>query len=219
MPYLTPQAVTGDYVRYGLLIPASIDWLSIVRGALSELSLAHNWERVSGGINADEAAYIGLLIEQSLEEAKPMAKIGTVQMGLFAAAPAGWLLMDGSNYAMDDYPDLMDVYPAALKDTPAAGRFVVPDMRGRVPVGVGLSYTLNQSGGAETHTLTVAEMPSHTHTRNAVQGGGSFESRFATGTGSGTPTPVANNTTGGGQAHNNMQPYRVLGMYLVAADE
>ena len=94
---------------------------------------------------------------------------------------------------------------------------------GRVPVGVDAGQTefntVEETGGAKTHTLATSEMPSHTHTQNAHSHGGvlsydynwgSINSSihglhpFAANTGSATAT---NQNTGGDGAHNNLQPY------------
>lgn len=104
--------------------------------------------------------------------------------------------------------------------------FNVPDKRGRVSVGrddMGASVAgritaagsgiyasaLGATGGAETHTLTTAQIPAHSHptgdaasATGSASGGGKF---FA---GTGTATTTANNTGGGG-AHNNTQPSQV----------
>lgn len=84
---------------------------------------------------------------------------------------------------------------------------------GRVVVGSGqgsglTARTLGQVGGAETHTLTVDEMPAHSHTgevgtvgyRAGMNNGDRFHN--------GEANPIG--STGGGKAHNNMQPYFVL---------
>jgi len=85
---------------------------------------------------------------------------------------------------------------------------------GRVMVGVHSSGTfdgLNETGGAETHTMSVAEMPSHTHSiAPGITGDGG-----ATGSVGVRVTHSANNTgsTGGGGAHNNIQPYITVYMW------
>lgn len=99
---------------------------------------------------------------------------------------------------------------------------------GRVLVGLDAAQdefnTLRGTGGAKTHTLTVAEMPSHTHiqnthshTRPTASTVGTSTAQVARGstTAAGTVTvadPVAavNQNTGGGGAHNNLQPYLVV---------
>lgn len=94
-------------------------------------------------------------------------------------------------------------------------------IEGRVVVGVSDSdgdFDLNDTGGAKTHTLTTNEMPSHKHdairyisngrvlTLNSTAGsGGSYSLTWAHG--GTTPSELETSEAGGGQAHNNMQPY------------
>ena len=82
-------------------------------------------------------------------------------------APAGFLLQDGKGYANTEYPALF----AAIEynfGKPSAGHFNVPDSRGRVKVGTGSGSgltvrTIGATGGAETVTLSIGELPAHSH--------------------------------------------------------
>lgn len=84
---------------------------------------------------------------------------------------------------------------------------------GRVPVGVDTNdtdfATVEQTGGEKTHTLTVSEMPSHKHTVEAIGSGTTQQelTAFNVGTTSGVDGYAGTDFTGGGQAHNNLQPY------------
>ena len=84
---------------------------------------------------------------------------------------------------------------------------------GRVPVGVDTNdtdfATVEQTGGEKTHTLTVSEMPSHKHTVEALGSGTTQQelTAFNVGTTSGIDSYAGTDYTGGGQAHNNLQPY------------
>lgn len=99
--------------------------------------------------------------------------------------------------------------------------FCVPDMKGRVPVGVDsgsnrvtFNNTLGGNGGEEFHTLTVNEMPSHAHSANFLIQEGNLSPR---GDFYGLSTKVVQvntNNVGGNQSHNNMPPYLVLN-YLI----
>jgi microcystin-dependent protein len=93
---------------------------------------------------------------------------GSVTMFAGAAAPAGWLLCDGSVVSRTTYADLFAVVGTSYGAGDGSTTFNLPDMRGRVPVaagqGTGLTNrALAATGGAETHQLAVGEMPAHDH--------------------------------------------------------
>ena len=81
---------------------------------------------------------------------------------------------------------------------------------GRVPVGVNTSETefnsVEKTGGEKKHTLTTNEMPSHNHGVGTYRSSGGSETRYYNPTGA---QQVKNYTeyAGGGEAHNNLQPY------------
>ena len=85
-------------------------------------------------------------------------------------------------------------------------------LQDRFLLGAGSTYTAGATGGEATHTLTIDEMPAHTHSYNQagisdVDDGGGFNVRNAYNTSS------TSGSTGGGQAHNNMPPYLVVYMW------
>lgn len=98
--------------------------------------------------------------------------------------------------------------------------FTLPDFRGRALVGAGTgtslsARTLGQTLGAETHTLTVAEMPSHTHSPVSTNTAWwSYDPAASPSIAAGTSYPAYGSTpttaTGGGGSHNNMQPSAVV---------
>ena len=139
----------------------------------------------------------------------PLIPVGLVAWFGKASPPPGWLVCEGQSFSAATYPDLY----AYLGGT------TMPDYRGQVLVGQksGLFGTLGASVGAETVTLTEAQMPAHSH----LYGTNNTGSLASTGT-----NPVhgtAFNTTdyetdfsGGNAAHPNVQPSRV-GKWLMSA--
>lgn len=89
----------------------------------------------------------------------------------------GWLRCDGSEYDINSYPDLARMLGNTYGTPSVNTKFRVPDLRGRTVIGAGTgtggltSRIIGQTGGAETHTLTVAQMPSHTHTGTTESAG------------------------------------------------
>jgi microcystin-dependent protein len=138
---------------------------------------------------------------------------GTVSAFAGSAAPTGYVLCDGSEYDQTVQADLFAVVGSTYNTGgETANHFRVPDLQGRVVAGMGgslLSGTdaLGDTGGAATHTLTEAEMPSHSH--NAY-GGGIANGGFNGSYGDGGSQNVSTSLTGNGQAHNNVQPTMIL---------
>ena len=98
--------------------------------------------------------------------------------------------------------------------------FALPNLRGRVPIYCGTDYIQGKEGGEETHTLLMAEMPYHTHMVNASTSAvdqsspknatwGNFPAGYAA-SADATLNPAAIGNAGGGQPHDNMQPYLAL---------
>lgn len=142
--------------------------------------------------------------------------------------PDGWLLCDGGRYSNQRYPELYSVIdtkyvPNGSWIIEANGHseiekfFCVPDLRGRVIVGVDAgagritaSNELGESGGEERHQLTIAELAGHTHTVIAYGGGPTPVDSLYPKSGSISPNQEVSSVSGGDQPHNNMQPYSVL---------
>lgn len=173
--------------------------------------------------------------------------VGFIQMSAAPSAPSGWLVADGSCVSRTTYANLLNVYGTSYGHCDGVTTFGLPDLRGRVMVaqgqGDGLTdHYLGFTGGDETHTLTVTEMPSHNHVvtdpghshiiinRNGVAtnrhsgvgGANPSNAENAPGTtNSGTAnvttgamTGITVNSTGGGEAFSIMQPYFVLNFYI-----
>ena len=126
-----------------------------------------------------------------------------------ATAPNGWLLCQGQSISKTTYPYLFAAIGYVYGGS--GDNFNVPDMRGNVAVGLKSGDpsfgALGDQVGEETHLLTISEMPAHDHSVGAIistnPGGSGLNDLF---TGSGVNTGL----TGGGLAHNNIQPSMVI---------
>jgi microcystin-dependent protein len=147
----------------------------------------------------------------------------------FNFAPRGWALCDGQILPINQnqalYSLLGTTYGGDGRTT-----FALPDFRGRTPIHEGNAHSLGQKSGEETHTLSLMEIPAHTHnlqinnsdginkktaTDNALSKS-KYETRFSNvEPANETMNPDSIENTGGGQAHNNMQPSLVLN-YCIA---
>lgn len=152
---------------------------------------------------------------------------GTVLDFAGTTAPNGWLLCFGQSLLRADYPHLFAKIGTTYGSADAT-HFNLPDCRGRVAAGKdnmggaaanrlttaggGVDgSTLGAAGGADTHTLTSAQIPAHSHGLPmgvAASGAGAGANIFqGPGPSSGTNT---DNNTGGGNAHPITQPTMVF---------
>lgn len=88
--------------------------------------------------------------------------VGALLQFAGATAPAGWLICDGSSKLRTDYPALFAVIGTTYGSVDGT-HFTLPDLRNKVAVGSGSTYSRGQTGGAATVTLTTTTMPSHSH--------------------------------------------------------
>lgn len=141
----------------------------------------------------------------------------------FAFPPKGWALCNGQLMPINQNQGLF-----SLLGTTYGGdgrvNFALPDLRARTPMHVGNGHTLGERGGEPAHTLTIAELPTHTHVLRATSTdattnipnatmllAGTAPNDFYTGVGALTATaPGSIANVGGSQAHDNMQPYLTL---------
>lgn len=147
--------------------------------------------------------------------------IGAISEYAGATAPTNWLICDGSAISRTTYADLFNVIGTRYGTGDGSTTFNLPDLRGRVPVGLDSNdtdfNTLGNTGGEKKHTLTIAEMPSHQH-KDAINVGGSqtLETVQYLGGKSNAQYYVNTSAVGGGQAHNIMQPY-IVQNYIIKA--
>lgn len=156
------------------------------------------------------------------------AYIGEVRIFAGNFAPRGWALCDGQLLAISQNTALFSLI-GTMYGGDGRTTFALPDLRGRVVVhpGQGLGLTrrqIGEKGGSETNTLTIAQIPAHSHTASAtnpvfndeantddptgkypaVSGENMYSDQT---TGDGAIPEISIGNTGGGQAVNNMQPF------------
>ena len=95
--------------------------------------------------------------------------IGVIRLFAGSTAPNGWLICNGDAVSRSAYSDLFKIIGTTYGVGNSNSTFTLPDMRGRCPIGVGTgasltARTLGSNVGAETATLSEANMASHTHT-------------------------------------------------------
>lgn len=161
--------------------------------------------------------------------------VGASLDGYWTSAPQGYLLEDGSEVSRTTYADLFSVLGTTFGAGDGSTTFNLPDSRGKIMVAQSTDTefdSLGETGGEKTHTLSVAEMPSHEHgytgqtTANGVGQtnvyfkqhdeadrviavGGSYNLTNVLYTNNSANGWVDTYSNGSGEAHNNLQPYIV----------
>ena len=150
--------------------------------------------------------------------------LGEIMIAGFGFAPSGWALCDGQvlNISQNSalYSLLGTTFGGDGKTT-----FALPNLQGRIPLAKGSGFKLGNNGGETGHTLNTNEIPSHTHfvsASNADPNAPSPEGNvwakgtgaYQTGANNAVMNPAAVGSTGGGQAHPNLQPCLVLNFVI-----
>jgi microcystin-dependent protein len=146
--------------------------------------------------------------------------VGEIRMFAGNFAPAGWMFCEGQLLPISENDTLFNLIGTTYGGD-GESTFALPDLRGRLPLHQGGSTVLAETGGAETVTLTAAQIPQHSHAFVAVGGAvgsqtspaGSLPAQSYNVTPYINDAPTASfaggavGTTGGSQPHDNFQPY------------
>lgn len=233
--WLTPDTPPTNFICRRLLIPDNVDWLAIVAGCLNALIYPYNFEQDGTATPQQTATIFAEMFDKFSFDVDPGCRlIGEIVTFAGPSNPsANFLPADGASYLRSDYPDLFAVIGVSYGSADST-HFNVPDLQGRIPVGVGAgpglsTYALAQIGGEETHVLTTAELASHSHNDSGHNHseGTTIPSTVLVGVGAPVPTALgAVGVTGSGSAnistsgsdspHNNLQPYLALQYFIVA---
>jgi microcystin-dependent protein len=145
--------------------------------------------------------------------------VGEIRMFAGNFAPAGWMFCEGQLLPISEYETLFNLIGTTYGGD-GQSTFALPDLRGRIPIHMGNGFTLAETGGAEEITLTVAQIPAHSHPflassatatgsnpQNNVNDQNTTIQIYTQGSSSDNLNPGAVTSTGGSQPHNNFQPY------------
>lgn len=207
MPYLTPDAV-GGFITRPLHIPIAL--APIISGQLQYLLLPWMWEKFGDMTVQDCIDAVQTMLDEYYSGGYMFVGMIVPWIGDQDAIPDYILLCDGSTHNRVDYPDLYAILASSYIDD--ADTFHTPNLVDAFVMGS--SENSEDTGGEEEHTLTVNEMPSHTHDIP-------WESTFPYGnipevTVTGGVLTTQTGATGGGEAHNNLPPYVAMCYVIIA---
>ncbi|MBV9325839.1 MAG: phage tail protein [Chloroflexi bacterium] len=149
--------------------------------------------------------------------------LSEIKIMSFGFPPRGWALCNGQLLPINQNQALFSLLGTTYGGD---GRvtFGLPNLQGRAPMHMGFGHTLGERGGEPAHTLSISELPTHVHVANAANvaaaGGSPNNTRllsqsaganlYAQATNLQAMAPNALGNVGGGQPHDNMQPFLVL---------
>jgi microcystin-dependent protein len=154
--------------------------------------------------------------------------VGEIRMFAGNFAPAGWMFCEGQLLPISENETLFQLIGTTYGGD-GESTFALPDLRGRIPLHQGGGFILAETGGAEEITLTVQQIPAHSHaflgTANLAGGNSPTNNVPANTTGAtifpyGTDQPTTTlhpsslASVGGSQPHTNFQPYLCMNFII-----
>ena len=145
--------------------------------------------------------------------------IGEIRMFAGNFAPAGWMFCEGQLLPISENDALFLVIGTTYGGD-GQSTFALPDLRGRIPIHQGNGFILAETGGAEEITLTVNQIPAHSHpllatatvandstsANNVLAQTGTFDG-YQSSPPAAAMAPQSVSSVGGSQPHTNFQPY------------
>ncbi|WP_028060609.1 phage tail protein [Candidatus Solirubrobacter pratensis] len=146
--------------------------------------------------------------------------VGEIRMFAGNFAPAGWMFCEGQQLPISENETLFQLIGTTYGGD-GQSTFALPDLRGRLPLHQGNGFVLAETGGAEEITLSVAQLPAHSHPQIAVGGARGSQTSpagalpaqsfnvtpYINDAPSGSFNAAAVGTVGGSRPHTNFQPY------------
>ncbi len=145
--------------------------------------------------------------------------VGELRMFAGNFAPAGWMFCEGQLLPISENETLFQLIGTTYGGD-GQSTFALPDLRGRVPIHQGNGFTLAETGGAEEITLTVNQIPAHSHPplasenagntaqpNNLILGSSSTFDLYVDAVATSAMAPQSIGSVGGSQPHSNFQPY------------
>lgn len=183
---------------------------SIILTALDWLQRRYAWADVDDAVWDDIEGATTQALHEIIEVSMPdFTPVGTIlaYAGILSSIPAKWRLCNGDLLPVGDYPELRAVLDDPFDDNV---NLTLPDLRDRFIYGASFNNDLGQVDGSETVTLTIAEIPSHTHILHTSNVTGNNAFRAAQGGATGLQSVVPSDDIGNGAAHGNMPPFMML---------
>lgn len=200
-----PAVLSGVTVQRLIEIDQAL--LYLVTGALSFAAIREPLEQ-TGALTPETAQdALNAMIEVYLNENPAMTPVGAIMFWTMDTPPDRWIVCDGSGYLKVDYPELWGLWGTKYGSSPDF--FGSPNMFGRFPYGADFAHELDDTFGESEHTLTIGEMPAHSHRvqkQSATVNASVNTATPAARTDNPATPDIMTDETGGGGAHNNMPP-------------